>query len=290
MRLVGPALLVGVVGPLLLAIPAASDWTTDGRVVALDGQGSVVTLDHGPVGDLLPAARTEFPVARPELLHGLGLGDTVRVTLAAEDESHGILMITRLDAAADPARAGPWDTSTIALVAIGAAALLGLLALWLETRRLGRSLAEAREGLVDATRRHIAAQHRLNANVEAAMHALNAIARTLAGQLASAAERVQLVRANRATAELPAVPDSLPLFVVRAGDVDTYRMLSERLVGSGLAYVIWDRRRRDRRTGGSPVSQERRRRERREAPPPTWETLGCVAVSPAPDKHLPSVA
>lgn len=283
-------LVVGVFGPFLLASQASADWTTEGRVVAVDGLRSAVTLDHEPAGDVLPAARTEFPVARPELLQGIGLADRVRVTLTAESDSHGVLMITRLERSTGPIRSGAADGSMTAMVAIGVAALLGVLALWLETRRLRRSLAEASQALHDVTRRQAAAQRELNADIEAATQALGELARALAGQLASAAEQVRLARSQRGEPDTAPVPDGLPLFIVRAGDVDTYRMLAERLSGPGLARVIWDRRRRDRRTGAARVSQERRRRERRVEPPPIWPMLGYVAVPPAPDRRLTSVA
>jgi hypothetical protein len=282
-------MVLGAFGPFLLAVQAGADWTTEGRVVALDGRRSTVTLDHEPAGDVLPAARTEFPVARPELLLGVGLEDRVRVTLTAESDSHGVLAITRLERSAGPTRGGAADGSMTAMIAIGAAALLGALALWLETRRLRRSLAEASQSLLDVTRRQAAGQRKLDADVEVATQALGELARALAGQLASAAERVRLARSQRQEPETAPVPDGT-LFIVRAGDVDTYRMLTERFSRPGLARVVWDRRRRDRRAGAARVGQERRRRERRGEPPPTWSMLGYVAVPPAPDRRLTSVA
>jgi hypothetical protein len=282
-------MVVGIAG-LLLAMPAAADWTVDGHVVALDGIRSAVSLDHGPAGDVLPAARTEFPVARRELLNGIALGDTVRATLAAASGSHGLLEVTELERVAPPGQTGASDGwgRTTALV-IGTA-LLGLLALWLETRRLRRSLGEAGQTLMDITRRHAAGQRKLNADVEAVTRALDEIARALASQLASAAERVRLAQAGREDAEPPPDRTDLPVFIVRAGEVDTYRMLAERLARHGRAQVLWDRRRRDRRSGLRRVSLERRRGERREPPPPTWLTLGYAAVPPASERRLTSAA
>jgi copper binding protein CusF len=282
-------LVSSVVIALLVATPVAAQWTTLGRVVALDPVRPAVTLDHGPIGDLLPPSRTEFPVSRAELLGGVVVGDVVRATLATDAASHGVLAVTRLEPDV-PHRAGGRDGLLTAMIAIGAAALAGLLALWLQTRRLRRSVAEAGRALDDGLRRQAAAQRKLNADVEAATHALQEIVRTLASQLAAATSRVRLVRASRETAEAAAGPEGVALFVVRAGDVDTYRMLSERLAREGPGRVIWDRRRRDRRTAGSRVPQERRRRERRGEPAPTWTTLGYVAVSPAAGRRFPHVA
>ena len=60
---------------------AQSPFAGEGRIVAVDAARGAVTLDHGPIPDLMPAMRMAFPVQPVELLQGLQVGETVHFVL-----------------------------------------------------------------------------------------------------------------------------------------------------------------------------------------------------------------
>jgi thiol-disulfide isomerase/thioredoxin len=77
---------IATYGCLHLAVGAAQAQTRfegEGRVAALDESEGIVTLDHGPISDLMPAMQMAFPVQRPEQLVGLQAGALVRFSLQA---------------------------------------------------------------------------------------------------------------------------------------------------------------------------------------------------------------
>jgi peroxiredoxin/Cu/Ag efflux protein CusF len=70
----------------------------EGRVVALDQSEGMVTLDHGPISDVMPAMQMAFPVQRAEQLAGLKAGALVRFSLQARGPEW---VITTIEPVAD---------------------------------------------------------------------------------------------------------------------------------------------------------------------------------------------
>jgi Cu/Ag efflux protein CusF len=66
----------------------AGDGT--GVVRALGTGGATVTLEHGDIPGLMQAMTMEFTVARPELLRGVEVGDTVDFHVVSEGGSYTI--------------------------------------------------------------------------------------------------------------------------------------------------------------------------------------------------------
>jgi hypothetical protein len=95
---VGPALRIalGLALGLWATGPAGAGPTFDGqgRIIAVDPGRSTVTIEHGGIPGLLPAAQSEFPVQG--VVQGVRPGDRVRFTLGAMDESHGLLTVLSL--------------------------------------------------------------------------------------------------------------------------------------------------------------------------------------------------
>jgi hypothetical protein len=70
--------------------------------------------------------------------------------------------------------------------------------------------------------------------------------------------------------------------IVRRGETDVFRTLTERIVQSHLAEVIWDRRTTERRVGPAAENPtDRRRQDRRRVPRGTWGTLGFILTQVA---------
>jgi hypothetical protein len=69
------------------------------------------------------------------------------------------------------------------------------------------------------------------------------------------------------------------LMVVRRGDDDRYRFLSDAFRDRPVE-VLWDRRRNDRRRIGDSDSagSDRRLGDRRQEPPLTWDNLGFLVA------------
>ena len=141
---VGPALRIalGLALGLWAAGPAGAGPSFDGqgRIIAVDPGRSTVTIEHGGIPGLLPAAQSEFPVQG--VVQGVRPGDRVRFTLGAMDESHGLLTVLSLTPES-AAGAGWLDrllvsaAAALALLALAAMAAVGVL-LWRELRSLQR--------------------------------------------------------------------------------------------------------------------------------------------------------
>ena len=71
----------------------ANEGDGTGRVRALGAGGSTVTLEHGDIPGLMRAMTMEFAVAKPELLAGVEVGDTVEFHLV---HAGGAYTITEL--------------------------------------------------------------------------------------------------------------------------------------------------------------------------------------------------
>ena len=238
-----------------------------------------MTIEHGGIPGLLPAARSEFPVQG--VVQGVRAGDRVRFTLGAVDESHGLLTVLSLTPES-AAGAGWLDrllvgaAAALALLALAATAAVGVL-LWRELRSLQR--------------RTVALDHEvgmLRGLVSDTQDGVHQIARAL--DEAATALRVgyvQQLRRRLVPGAAPATTETAgaqaageatgALVVVQRGRGDVYSAVAGGAAGPGLA-VIWDRRRNERRRTRRPTGHERRRTERRAAPPETWTRLGFQLV------------
>ena len=113
-----------------------------GRVTGVDPGRNTVTLEHGGIPGLFPAARSEFPVAEVSLIRSVRPGDRVRFTLAAPDETHGLLTIASL--APEPSAGAGWldrllpiVAAALLLLAVGAVIAVGVV-LWRTVQSLHR--------------------------------------------------------------------------------------------------------------------------------------------------------
>jgi Cu/Ag efflux protein CusF len=254
---------------------AAAIFEAQGRVAALDPVRRAVTLEHGGIAGLLPAARSEFPVASAGLLEGVRPGDRVRFTLAAADESHGLLTVASLTP--ETAAGTAWLDRLVAIAA-GILALAALAVSMVVGLLLRRSLR-----VLD--RRIVALDHEtgmLRDDVADTRDGIRQIARAL--EDAAATFRVGYVRELRrrlamaptaAASEGPAPSGAdRALVVVQRGRGELYHAVASGAVGPGCT-AMWDRRRGERRTGARhAVGHERRQGERRASPPETWTRLG----------------
>lgn len=265
---------LGLGGP----VSAATTFAADGRVVAVDLVRSAVTLEHGEIPGLLPAARSEFPVASSGLLAGVRAGERVRFTLTAADESHGLLTVASLAPEASGGAAGDRFVAIVAAIL----ALLALLTSVAIALLVWRSLQRLH-------RRVVALDHEtgmLRGGVTETQDGVRQIARAL--EEAATTFRVGYVRDLRrrlATAATSAASEARAasgvdsaLVVVQRGQGELYRAVESGAVGPGCT-PMWDRRRGERRSGGRhPAGHERRRGERRASPPETWTRLGFQVV------------
>jgi Cu/Ag efflux protein CusF len=270
-------LLLGAGGPA----PASSGFEGQGRVTGVDTGRNTVTLDHGGVPGLFPAARSEFPVAEVSLLRSVRPGDSVRFTLAAPDETHGLLTIASLAPEA-PVGGGwldrllPIVAGTLALLALGAVVAAGVL-LWRQLEILHRRVVALDHevgmlrGLLGETQDGVRQMAR----------ALEETATTLrVGYLRTLRQRLGGASTAGAVGALSAGELAGALVVVQRGRGELYHAVESGAVGPGCS-VMWDRRRTERRSGvrrPAGVSHARRRAERRAAPPETWTRLGFQLV------------
>lgn len=268
------------------AVLANAAFEGQGRVTGVDPGRNTVTLDHGGIPGLFPAARSEFPVAEVSVLRSVRPGDRVRFTLAAPDETHGLLTIASL--APEPSTSAGWldrlllsVTTVLALAALGAAIAVGVV-LWRSLQILHRRVvaldheAGTLRGLVSETQDGVRQMAR----------ALEDTATTLrVGYLRDLRHRLGGAPPARAGGPAGAPsPGELAsaLVVVQRGRGDLYHAVESGAVGPGCS-VIWDRRRTERRTAARrPVGHERRRAERRAAPAETWTRLGFHLVPGGP--------
>jgi len=288
MRILVAILGLGLIGPA----GAAATFEAQGRVAALDPSRSYVTLDHGGIAGLLPATRSEFPVASAGVLDGVRLGDRVRFTLAAADESHGLLTVASLTPEADtgtvrPDRLLPIAAGILALAAFAASAVAGVLlcralrvlerrivALDLETSMLRSDVADTQDGIRQIAR------------------ALEDAATTFrVGYVRELRRRLPTASTVPASDGPGSSEVDRALVVVQRGRGELYHAVASGAAGQGCT-AMWDRRRGERRTGGRhAVGHERRHGERRAAPPETWTRLGFHIVpgahaEPARDGRL----
>jgi Cu/Ag efflux protein CusF len=267
---------------LVLAIhaaggPAAGQTRFDGegRVVAVDEARGIVTLDHGPIQDVFPAGRTEFPVPDPAVLRQVRVGDTVGFSVRVS-EADGRLALSTLVARRPVPPLAPSvparrieDFLVWVSVLVWTAALA--LAVWLQGRRQQRAMDQVtREVRALATRAARTAD-----DVEAVATVLGQMVEALRDGWAPAirrrAEAAQaLVRGADATGD----GDPRHVVVVRRGNIALFRALQDRLQAAGTIPVVWDRRLRERRGDAAAHVPERRHADRRAAPQPSWTALG----------------
>src|SRR5262245_4684715 len=108
---------LGEAGPIV-----GSSFEGQGRITAVDVGRGTITIEHGGVPGLLPATRTEFPVAEDSLMRAVRPGDQAHFALAARDEFHGLLAIVSLG----PEASARWPLDRV-LVAVGIALVLSAL-------------------------------------------------------------------------------------------------------------------------------------------------------------------
>jgi hypothetical protein len=257
-----------------------------GRVTGVDPGRNTVTLEHGGIPGLLPAGRSEFPVSGVGVTRVVRPGDRVRFTLAAADESHGLLTIVSL--APESSTNVGWLDRLLAIVA-AALALLTLVAAVAVGVVLWRNLQVLQ-------RRVIALDHEagmLRGLVTDTQDGVRQIARALEDTATTL--RVGYVRDLRrrlGPTSPPATPGASSgrspvepagaLVVVQRGRGELFQAVESGAVGPGCT-VIWDRRRGERRAGSRrPIGHERRRGERRASPPETWTRLGFHLVPTGP--------
>ena len=284
---VGPALRIalGLALGLWVAGPAGAGPSFDGqgRIIAVDPARSTVTIEHGGIPGLLPAAQSEFPAQNASVVQGVRPGDRVRFTLGATDESHGLLTVLNLTP--ESAAGTGWldrllasAAAALALLTLAAVAAVGVL-LWRKLHSLQRRVvaldhevgmlqglgADTQDGVRQIAR----------ALDEAATALRVGYVQELRRRLVPAASATKTETAGDKESGAAAVG---ALVVVQRGRGDVYRAVEGGAAGPGLA-VIWDRRRSERRRGARrPAGHERRRTERRGAPPETWTRLGFQLV------------
>lgn len=282
---VGPALSIalGLALGLSAGGPAGAGPSFDGRgrIIAVDPGRSTVTIEHGGIPGLLPAAQSEFPVQSVGVVQGVRPGDRVRFTLGAVDESHGLLTVLSLTP--ESAGGAGWldrllasAAAGLALLTLAAVAAVGVL-LWRELRSLQRRVV--------ALDHEVGMLRGLGTDTQ---DGVRQIARAL--DEAATALRVgyvQELRRRLVPGSSPATTETAggqaagevarALVVVQRGRGDVYSAVAGGAAGPGLA-VIWDRRRDERRRTRRPTGHERRRTERRGSPPETWTRLGFQLV------------
>jgi Cu/Ag efflux protein CusF len=276
------ALVLGATDPAV----ASATFEGQGRVTAVDPGRKTVTIEHAGIPGLLPAARSEFPVAGVGVIRGVRPGDRVRFTLTAAEESHGLLTVASLapEAAANvgwPDRLLGIVGAVLALLALVVAVAVGVI-LWRTLQILHRRVvaldheAGMLRGLVSDTQDGVRQIARALEDVATTLRV--AYIRDLRHRLVAASPPAA---AGVSSGRAPVDPAGA-LVVVQQGRGDLFHAVKSGAVGPGCA-VIWDRRRGERRAiGRRPVSHERRRGERRASPPETWTRLGfhLVPVSP----------
>ena len=275
----GLALSLGAAGPA----GAASSFDGRGRIIGVDPGRGTVTIEHGGVQGLLPATQSEFPVRSAGVFQRAHLGDRVRFTLGAGDESHGLLSVVTLTPEA-PSPVG-WPDRLLGSIAVA----LGLLTL---AATVGVGIVLWRE-FQSLQRRVVALDHEagmLRGRVGETQDAVRQIARALeetatalrVGYLQEIQRRLD-PRSAATTADAPGGNGSASaLVVIQRGRGDLYRAVEAGAAGPGLA-VIWDRRRSERRRNGrGSAGHERRQSERRSVPPETWTRLGFQLVPGSP--------
>jgi hypothetical protein len=237
-RAVPTVLSLGVLVACLAMPRVASPQTrlvAEGRVLAADLRLGTLTLDHDAIQGLGPADTTDLRAQRPELLDGIRVGDTVRLTLEIAEGSHGLLTVVALEsipterrplrigaggeggigpgsASRDGERPRPWSLAGFtaltarwwllpALAVILTAGVAGAVALGGAAWRLGRRQSAA---LADVEQTHDA----LRADLEEVTRAVEGIADTLRDKyLRDIRRRLDAVQAVRANGQKPNGPN-----------------------------------------------------------------------------------
>jgi Cu/Ag efflux protein CusF len=279
----GVGLFLALILPTVSPASAGPSFDGQGRITAIDPARGTVTVEHGEIAGLFPATQSEFPVQSASLTQGLRVGDRVRFTLGAADDSHGLLTVTSL--AAEPSGRTGWLKApmlsvvlALGLLTLAGGSILGVL-LWRQLQSL--------EHRVVALDHEVGMLRGLGMDTQ---DGVREVARAL--EEAATALRVGYIQELRrrlipgsspaavaVTAGDKSAGDAVAgLVVVQRGRGDVYRAVEGGEVGPGLA-VIWDRRRSERRRGARrPVGHERRHSERRGSPPETWTRLGFQLV------------
>jgi Cu/Ag efflux protein CusF len=277
-----------LLGALALALwafeptAAGQSFEGQGRVMAVDEGRNTVTIQHSTIPGLLPATRSEFPVRTAGVLQGVHLGDRVRFTLDAADDTHGLLTV--LSVAPESTGGAGWldrvmQSAAVALglLTLAAAAAVGVV-LWRNLQILHRRVVAldhevgTLRGLITDTQdgvRQIA-----KALDDAATALRLGYIQELGRRIGPAAPLAAIESANA----LAPGESAGAVVVIERGRGALYRAVEGGAAGPGLA-VIWDRRRSERRRSARrPIGHERRRTERRGSPPATWRQLGFQVV------------
>ena len=220
------------------AAPAAPGFESRGRVTGVDPGRKTVTLEHAGIPGLLPAALSEFPVAEVSLIRSVRTGDRVRFTLAAPDETHGLLTIASL--APEASASGGWlerlvplVIAALALLALGAVIAVGVV-LWRTTQSLHRRVIELNhemgklQGLVSDTQDGVRQMARALEDTAATLRVgyLRDVRRRMSG-----APPASAIGAGGA---LPAGEPGNTLVVVQRGRGELYQAVESGTVGTGL--------------------------------------------------------
>jgi Cu/Ag efflux protein CusF len=263
------------------AAPAGSGLEGQGRVSGVDPARNTVTLEHGGIPGLFPAARSEFPVADVSLVRSVRPGDRVRFTLAAPEETHGLLTIASFApehaaGAGWPAWLVPVGTAALLLLTLGGIVAVGVL-LWRTSQSLQRRVIEldhelgALQGLVTDTQDGVHQMARALEDTAATLRVgyLRDLRQRMTGALLGSGA------GSTSAGTAGGLGDTL--VVVQRGRGELYQAVESGAAGPGCK-VIWDRRRTERRGAHRSITFERRRAERRAAPAETWARLGFQLV------------
>jgi Cu/Ag efflux protein CusF len=89
------ALTAGCQPPGASTTAAAKLYDVKGKVVALDREKKVVTLDHEDIPGLMKAMKMEFSVEDAKVLEGLAPGDSVTGKLKADGGSYVVTSLSK---------------------------------------------------------------------------------------------------------------------------------------------------------------------------------------------------
>lgn len=93
--LVVAALTAGCQLPGAATTEAAKLYDVKGKVVALDRDKKVVTLDHEDIPGLMKAMKMDFAVEDAKVLDGLAAGDSVAGKLKAEGGNYVVTSLSK---------------------------------------------------------------------------------------------------------------------------------------------------------------------------------------------------
>ena len=260
---------------------AETRFEGEGRVVALDAVRGTVTLDHGPIPGLTPAARTEFPVGTTALLREVQVHDVVRFSLVSTEESHGLLLLSnvRRQSATEPAGSTlSLESPRLLLWVVSGLWAVSMAALGFTAYVLSRFLNQLRREVRTGATAHEHARQ----NLQTIAHALRQIAATVwDGYLGSLRRRIETIEVDRrgnGRAEDAPRGRHPALLVVRRGEPNLFQTLRERFEEPGLVEVVWDRRMAEPGPVRGAAWAGTGHQDRRCPPPSTWTALGFLLV------------